>query len=344
MKDVAVDAGVSVATVSNVITGKQYVSPDVKDKVEASISKLGYQVNLIARGLKSKRTDTVGVVLPDITKMFFPNVLKGITDAAHSAQYKVNFLSSDFDFDTERQFVDYLKASYVDGIIIDTVCPKDKLEDWAKELVGEGTGISVVSLEQIMDTDIISSVLIDYEKSSMNITRHLLSLGRSRILYLGASNEFSHAYNRYKGYMSGLEEGNVPYDENLVFCVDFASMGAYDAVKDAVKRKIRFDAVQAVNDQTAIGALKALMEQGIRVPEDVAVTGFDNIFPSTLVTPQITTVDVPKYRLGKMAFTELKRLMDDEGSTPCSIYFDAPVIERQSTRKELKADWDLSLW
>ena len=346
MKDVAVDAGVSVATVSNVITGKQYVSPDVKEKVEQSIKKLGYQVNLIARGLKSKRTDTIGVVLPDISKMFFPNVLKGITDSASKANYRVNFLSSNFDFKTERQSVDYLKASCADGIILDTVCPRDQLKEWSRKITFKSGGekMPIVSLEQVMDESLISSVLIDYKASSRQITRHLIRLNKKKIMYLGASNDILHSYQRYMGYVAALEENAIPLNPALVFSVDFEAFGAYKAVKKALNDGLDFDAVQAVNDQTAIGALKALKEHGVAVPQRVAVAGFDNIFPSTLVTPQITTVNVPKYRLGKMAFTELKRLMDSPQAQTRSIYFDAPLIERQSTRDDIVEDWDLSLW
>lgn len=347
MKDVAQHAGVSVATVSNVITGKKFVSSDVKENVEKSISELGYKVNLLARGLKVKRTNTIGVVLPDITKMFFPNVLRGIETAAQKYNYKVNFLSSNFDFATEQESVKYLKSSYVDGIILDSCCSMERFSQWAEELTQadeEGKRFRVVSLEQALDPSKLSSVMVDYEKLSMAGTRHLIEQGRKNILYIKAAMMLSHGQARYEGYKKALAESGIPFRRELVLEADFSSLSAYNAVVKALETGVQFDAVQAVNDQTAIGALKALKEANIQVPEQAAVVGFDNIFPSTLVSPQITTIDIPKYDMGYTAFEELKRLIDSDREAPRSIVLDAKLILRQSTVAEIQEDWNLQMW
>lgn len=326
--------------------GEKFCKPQRKKKVEKSIEELEYKVNLLARGLKIKHTYTIGVVLPDITKIFFPNVLKGIETAAKKAGYKVNFLSSNFDFATERESVEYLKASYVDGIIIDSCCKAEELAQWAAQLSeGEENRFPVVSMEQVMDSSKISSVLVDFEKLSSMATAHLIAQGKQRILYIKAGQALRHGQERYQGYLNALKEHQISFCEDLVLEADFSALSAYQATQEALKRGVCFDAVQTLNDQMAIGALKALKEAGISVPGEVAVAGCDNIFPSTLVNPQITTIDLPKYEMGYTAFEELKRLMDGEGkAAPRSVILEAELIIRQSTAAEKSGDWNLLMW
>ncbi len=349
MKDVAEHAGVSIATVSNVITGKNYVSPEVKQKVEESVHHLGYKVNLLARGLKIKRTRSIGVILPDITKMFFPNVLRGIETAAKKYNYKVNFLTSDFDFAVERESVEYLKSSCVDGIIIDSCCEPRHFASWSEELVREdheGTRFPVVSMEQVMDRAKISSVLVDYVQLSKSGATHLIEQGKRNIIYIKAGMMLAHGQQRFEGYKDALQAHGIPLREELVLDADFSALSAYHVIKQALAKGVEFDAVQAINDQAAIGALKALHEADIRVPQQVAVVGCDNIFPGTLVSPQITTIDIPKYELGYTAFEELMRLMEetDEPALPRSVMLEAALIVRQSTVVECPGEWNLSMW
>lgn len=327
--------------------GKKLRRTRGKKKVEKSIDELGYKVNLLARGLKVKRTNTIGVILPDITKIFFPNVLKGIETAAKNAGYKVNFLSSDFDFGIEQESVEYLKANCVDGIIIDSCCKAERLAQWAEELSEENNGerFSVVSMEQVMDSSKISSVLVDYEKSSGAATAHLIDQGKKDIVYIKVGKPLKHGQERYEGYKNTLEAKGIPFRSEYVLEADFSALSAYEATKAALKEGLRFDAIQTLNDQMAIGALKALKEAGVKVPQQVAIAGCDNIFPSTLVSPQITTLDIPKYELGHTAFEELKRLMDGEGKTaPRSIILEAELLVRQSTVADHGGDWNLLMW
>lgn len=345
MKDVAKKAGVSVATVSNVITGKQVVSDEVRSIVLCAIEELDYKVNLVARGLKERKTYTVGVVLPDITKMFFPDVLKGIMNAAEKAGYKINILSSNFDFDTEKSHVEYFKGSRVDGIILDSCVDKNCAKEWAQELTGSSNeSTPIVSIENILDETLVSSVLIEYEKRSAEITQHLLDIGRRHILYISGPLSLAHGVARLEGYRNTLKKNNIDIDEHLISGGDFLSESAYEEVRLAIKHGLCFDAVQAVNDQAAIGALKALKESGVKVPEDVAVCGFDNLFPSTLVSPQITTVNVPRYSLGTMAFEELLRRMHDRSAAPQTLILETSLVIRSSTCPNAECEWDLKNW
>ena len=354
MKDVANHAGVSVATVSNVITGKQIVSETIRNKVHESIKELNYSINLIARGLKTQRTNTIGIILPDVTKLFFLDVLKGIMEAATNEQYKINIFSSNYDFDTERSLVNYLYSSRVDGIILNSCVDRQYGNEWARELsdVSQLYSPPVVSLENLLnDIDAkdnhkscISSVVIDCKYWSSQITQYLINNGRKRIFFIAGPVYIEHEYERLEGYKDILKKNNIQVDNELISKGNFLSAPAYDIVCLALKNGIKFDAIQASNDQAAIGAIKALKENGLSVPKDVAVCGFDNLFPSTLITPAITTISVPRYQMGVKAVQEVSRRINDPLAEPIQYVLDAKMIVRDSSSEKMQTEWDLDNW
>ena len=345
MNDVSKHAGVSVATVSNVITGKKPVSEDRRRRVLDSIDALGYQVNLVARGLKTQRTSIIGLILPDITKLFFQNVIAGIIDAASQNGYRLNILSSDYHFENERSLIDLLRSSRADGIILDSCVPEEQTSNWLQDLISGGNNSTpIVLLENTFQSDRISSVTVDNACYSGMVTQHLLGIGRRRILYLAGPLHLEHEKARLIGYKMCLERNRIPRDPALEKMCSFMSESGYHAVVEALGDGIRFDAVQASNDQAAIGALKALKEYGLRVPEDTAVTGFDNLFPSTLVTPALTTIDIPNYDMGVQAVNVLIGQMNNPGSAPKQVKLDASLVVRASTCPNVQTDWNLNGW
>jgi len=344
MKDVSRHAGVSVATVSNVITGKRTVSEKMRKRVLRSIDELNYQVNLVARGLKTQKTSTIGVILPDITKLFFQNVLKGILDTAYANGYHINILNSAYDFSAEADLVKTLKGICVDGIILDSCVAYENSHAWAEELVAGNNATPVVSMESRLDSAQISSVTVDNAFYSAAITQHLIDSGRRRIFYVSGPLHLEHEYARYQGFVHCLEKNGLSLDAELTGIGTYLSESGYVAVRRALESGASLDAVQASNDQAAIGALKALKEYKLRVPEDVAVCGFDNLFPSTLVSPAITTVDVPSYEIGEAAVKEVLRRIENPNLEPRSQILKARIVIRESSRKGAPSQWDLSNW
>lgn len=343
MKDVALRAGVSIATVSNVITGKRTVSPEVQKAVLQAISDLDYHVNMVARGLKTQRTNTIGVVLPDVTKLFFNDVLKGIMTAAAENGYSINILSSGYDFSKEKNLVTTLRGNHVDAIILDSCVDFHRAEAWGAELTAMSGDVPVVSLENKLCDD-ISTIAVDCRHWSSQITKHLLSLGRKKIFYISGPLSLRHEQDRLEGYKQGLEEQGIPLDEKLIVTQDFQSGSAYTAVKKVLDEGLQFDAIQASNDQAAIGAIKALTEHGIQVPEQVAVTGFDNLFPSSLITPAITTVHVHRYTMGYNAVMECIRRIGDPESKPTHEVMESHMVIRGSSSEKARSEWDLDNW
>lgn len=343
MKDVAARAGVSIATVSNVITGKRTVSPEVQKAVLQAISDLDYHVNMVARGLKTQRTHTIGVILPDVTKLFFNDVLKGIMTAAAEGGYSINILSSGYDFDLEKKMVAALRGNGVDAIILDSCVDYREAEKWGAELVELVKGIPIVSLENILSQE-ISSLSLDCFHWSGEITRHLVEQGRKKIFYISGPLSLRHEQDRLEGYKAALQEQGIAVDDQRIVAQDFQSGSAYSTVRKVLGQGLEFDAIQASNDQAAIGAIKALVEQGIAIPDKVAVTGFDNLFPSSLVEPAITTVHVHRYTMGYEAVMECLRRINDPETQPLQKTMEANLVIRGSSSPQVKTEWNLDNW
>ena len=345
MKDVAASAGVSVATVSNVFTGKHYVSPDVRARVMQAVEDLNYHINLNAQALKTSKTNTIGVILPDITKLFFNDVLRGILDTANREGYKITVLSSNYDYHVEKECISYLRGSNVDAIILDSCCDYRELSNWAYEIAAyEGRYTPVISLENSMNDDFVSAVTIDSYYWSNKITQYLISQGKSKILFISGPITLRHEHDRLVGYKQALKDNKIKINDSLIISRDFTSNSSYDVIKNVLKKGLKFDAIQASNDQAAIGATKALKEHNIKVPEDIMVCGFDNIFPSTLIDNGITTVSVPRYEIGKEAVKECIRHINDPSLPARRIVLNAEIIMRGSTETDYINSWDLFYW
>ena len=345
MKDVAEKAGVSVATVSNVFTGKHFVSPEVKERVLKAVDALNYHINLNARGLKTSRTKSIGVVLPDMTKLFFNEVLRGILESAESHGYRIMVLNSYYDFSIEKECISYLRSSNVDGIILDSCCDYHELKKWANELaLYEGRYTPIVFLETSMDDALVSSVSVDTYYWSSRITKYLISKGKRKILYISGPLHLRHEYDRLSGYEHALKDSGLKVQDNLIIKGNYSPNFSYHLVNELLRKPPKFDAIQASNDEAAIGAIKALKEHGYNVPESIMVCGFDNLFPATLVEPSITTINVPRCEIGVEAVTECIHHIEDPSLPHRCIVLSANMVQRGSTESNIGISWELAYW
>lgn len=342
MKEVAARAGVSVATVSNVITGKRIVSPEVQKRVLQAIEDLDYHVNTVARNLKTQRTMNIGVLLPDATELFYNRVLRGIMAAATENGYNITMLNSDYDFQKEKQMVDTLRSNRVDAIILDSIASCDDMEQWGETLRSLANSLPLITIMTSISPK-ISSITVDCVGTSSQLTQHLLDQGYRRICYLSGPTVLAHQRDRLEGYKQTLIRNGIEVDERLIFVQDFVPSAAYQIVQDALDAGLQFDAIQVANDQAAIGVLKALKERGIDVPRQIAITGYDGLFTGTLVSPAITTIRVPAYTLGYEAVMECLRMMKDP--TPSTDIrhqvLDTPLIVRGSSSYCRDSAWEL---
>jgi|FrelakmetLWP11LW_1041352.scaffolds.fasta_scaffold21364_1 DNA-binding LacI/PurR family transcriptional regulator len=346
IKDVAKAAGVSISTVSNSIRGTRFVNEELKKKVFEAIDKLGYEVNALASGLKSKNTNTVGIVIPNMNRIFFPQVIKGIQNYFSRFGYNLMLCDSDDDLKREKFFIQMLRNSWVDGVIVGSVAQEDDKE-YIKFLSGLGTrtkGIPVVSLEREFPHSGISSVKVDNYQLARVATQHLLNCGCKKIVHISGPQYSCVAKARMNGYIDELKSANGNVSP-LTLEGDFSPLSGYQAIKGVFQNKnTGVDGIFAANDQMAIGALSALREEGVNVPGKVKIVGFDNTFVASIVEPSITTINVPKFQMGLMVAELLQKRIENPETIPQNILLSANIIVRTSTQLGGDKSWELFGW
>lgn len=348
IKEVAKKAGVSISTVSNVMNGKKPVSPELKARVNDAIEELQYEVNPVGRGLKSNKTNQVGVIVPSFNQVYFPAVLQGIHEAGVKYGYTILVFETNGNVEQEREHVRFLQHSWSDGIILASYANGENISDrkYIRSLVETGDrkkSIPVVSLENVLDPS-MDAVVIDNRKAAATAVNHLISLGHRNIAHISAPLRFQIGNLRLEGFRHTMQKAGLTVDDDLIGEGDYSPISGYNAMKEILKKGKAFTAVFAANDQMGIGVIRALLDEGYRVPEDVAVIGIDNNFPSTLITPSLSSVNLPKYDLGFQAMHLLNERMKDPGRPRCVITLESELVVRKSTSREGSGTWNLIGW
>jgi DNA-binding LacI/PurR family transcriptional regulator len=348
IKEVAKKAGVSISTVSNVMNDTKPVSPELKTRVLDAIGELQYEVNPVGRGLKSNKTNQVGVIVPSFNQVYFPAVLQGIHEAGVKYGYTILVFETNGDVELEKQHVRFLQHSWSDGIILASYANGENISDrkYIRSLLESGSRkkqIPVVSLENVLDPG-IDAVVIDNTKAAAIAVNHLIALGHKSIAHISAPLRFQIGNLRLEGYRETMKKAGLAVEEDLICEGDYSPVSGYDAMKRILKKGKKFSAVFAGNDQMGIGAIRALLDEGYRVPEDVAVIGIDNNFPSTLIMPSLSSVNLPKYDLGFQAMHLLNERMKDPKRPRTVITLESELVVRKSTSEEGSGTWNLIGW
>jgi len=347
IKDVAARAGVSISTVSHVLNDTKSVSSELRQRVLLAAEELQYHANTLAQGLKSGRTNTLCVIVPSIVSVFFPKVLRGMQTAAAQHGYSLTIYETGEDLKKERETIHMLRRQWMDGILLSTCCdPEDNaayIEELRQLRIG-GKRIPVVFFEAAPGGR-LDAVVVDNRQASYAAASHLLETGRRRIAYIAAPTRFTMGRKRYEGYLAALGDAGAGRDPALVREGDYTPISGYECMRALLAGGRAFDAVLCGNDQMAIGAIRALREEGLRIPEEVAVMGFDNNFPGTLVSPSLSTISVPKQRMGREAVELLLwRIQQGPAAPPRVVTLETNLIIRQSTDIRSESAWDLYDW
>lgn len=299
IKDVAREAGVSVATVSRVWNDAAFVSHETRQRVSAVASRLGYSPHGAARSLITRTTKAIGVLLPDLYGEFFSEIIRGIDHTAQHRGYHILFSSS---HDSKDEIDAALRSmrGRVDGMII--MSPDLEAQRTLHTLEG---GFPVVLLNGGSELKNFDSITIENHEGALAMVRHLLSRGHRRIAMIGGPARNYDAAERLRGYRSALEEGGIALDPALVHEGNFSELSGHRAAIAVLAISPRPTAIFAANDSMAIGALSALREHGLRVPDDIAVAGFDDIPLARYMNPPLSTVHVDISRLGEQGTTLL---------------------------------------
>jgi len=294
--DVARRARVSLATVSAVLNDSAFVSSGLKTRVEAAIAALGYQPNLLARGLAKRRSQTLGVIVPDIANPFFPEVIRGAGDAAYAAGYTLLVASSDNDTKTEELYLRLFLAKRVDGVLL-TKAPGRMPADLRRAFAA--AHVPIVLLARAVPGFTTDLVEMDDRGAAYEGVLHLHRLGYRRIGFIGGLPGASTSRRRLDGYRAALRAAKLRLDPTLVVDGDFRVESGYRAGLALLKR--RPDAVFVGNYLMTVGLMEALRQYRMRCPEDVAIVTCDDHPWLDAFSPRLTTIDLPKRELGSAA-------------------------------------------
>lgn len=328
IKEIAKMADVSIATVSKVVNHKdQNISEETRRKILDLIDAHNYIPNRIASSMITKKTHSIGLIIPDITNPFFPEVARGVEDYAHQHGYHVVLCNSDNDPKKEVSYIAMLQEKMVDGIIF-TSSSLRKYD--SSELLRFQIPVITVDRE-IENLRTKGKITVDNTNGAFQGVTHLLRQGRKRILHLSGPLSSKPAEDRRNGYQQALASQSISYDPGLVFEGDYTMEWGYKGVKMAYDQAIVFDSIFCGNDLIAIGAIKALGEMGVRVPEDVAIVGFDDIYIATVVMPNLTTIRQPNYQMGYKAAEMLIELIKDPNCDLADLVLETELVVREST-------------
>ncbi len=310
--DVAKHANVSLATVSAVVNGSAYVSPGLKNRVTSAIEKLGYQPNLLARSLATQQTRTLGMIVPNIVNPFWPEVVRGVEDAAHAAGYTILLASNDDDPSKEALYLRMFLAKRVDGILI-TKTAGGLDRDVARRL--RTTRTPVVQLMRSSAAIGGDKVLCDEDEGSYQAVAHLLRSGCRRIGMINGLEKVSTSKRRLSGYRGALEATDVRFDPSLVIHGDFRVDSGYAAGVHLLKAAP--DGMFIANYLMTVGFMRALRQYRLRCPEDVRIVTCDDHPWLDSFRPRLTTVNLPKYEMGQAgARVLLERIVPGEKPAP----------------------------
>jgi len=288
IKDIAKKAKVSVATVSHVINNTRFVSDKLRNDVLKAIEKFDYQPNILAGSLRSKHTSTIGFICPDTTNMLFAEISKRIEDIFFSKNYNTIFCNSGYDSCKELEIINTLRTKRVDGIII---VPVDRTDINIKKLAS--SGIHTIILDRKIPRVNLPSIVIDNEKGTYEATKYLLELGHRDIGYIDRKTPHSHSIGRLKGYKKALKERGLDIINNLVVKGGFRYEDSFIAMKEFFKKKPTPTAVITFNDTAAIGAMRAIIDYGLKIPQDISIIGFDDVKLCEYIVPRLTSIHYP---------------------------------------------------
>jgi LacI family transcriptional regulator len=296
IKDVARQAGVSITTVSHVINETRFVSEKLTQKVYDAMSDLNYRPNIIARSLRSGRTKTIGLVIPDISNPYFADFSRRIEDKGYEYGYNVILCNTDENLAKEERYVDGLISKQVDGLIFFSSGVNKSFKDNPNK--GD---IPIVVTDRESEGIASDVVLIDNYQGGYEATSYLISIGHRRIACISGPSMVRPSAQRVDGYLKALDEAGIPFDDALLRMGDFRYYGGEEQMKIIMKLPEPPTAVFACNDMMALGAIRTIREAGCSVPDDYSIVGFDNTPLSKYVSPQLTTISQPVKEMADLA-------------------------------------------
>ena len=330
--DVAKIAGVSPSTISRVMNTPEIVAEDTRQKVMNAVKELAYIPNMIAANMPRRRTNYIGLIIPDITNIFFSNLVRGVQDVCEKNGYSVLVVNSDDSQEKEGRYLKLLYSRRVDGVILTVAGYRE--EEFPEEELSLLKKMNIVLIDREINGMTTPIVKVNNFAGAYSAVKYLLTMGHKKIMYLAGIKGTKTNQEREKGYLSALKEARISWKKELT--ADFRLDTAYHKIMYHWPQLKNSDepptAIFAANDLMAIGALKAFTQLKIRVPEDISIIGFDNIPFSDCTYPPLTTIAQPTYQMGQKAVETLLKLIDKK-KIKKSVEFETKLIERDSVSR-----------
>lgn len=328
LEDIAKKVGVSRSTISRVVNGHPNVSPEVRKRVLKAIQSTGFHPNAAARSLASQRTHVIGLVLPRssstfFTDPYFPQLTQGIAYGCNNSDMTLSLFLVGNQEDEEKITPRISRRGLLDGILIQSGQAGDKLI----EHLSKSTVPSVI-LGRPFDTNATSYIDVDNVNAALNATQHLIKLGYKRIGTITGSKNSTVGIDRSEGYLKALSNAHQEVDESLIAEGDFSEISGYNAMKKLLPAKP--DAIFAASDIMAVGAIRAIQESDLRIPEDIAIVGFDDIPLGTLTKIQLTTIRQPIMKFGIKAVELLIDLIENGNKPARRLILGTELVIRES--------------
>ena len=327
IKDVAKRAGVSTATVSNVLSGRRYVSPRLREAVLEVVEDLDYRPDNVAKSLRSRRTHAIGVSVPDLTNPFFNGIIEAIEAAAYDDGYQVILVGSREDASREAERIHALVDRRVDGLVIAPT--QDDLP--YREFI-ERSRTPTVIVDRGSSDDSFDFVGVENRQAAREATRHLVRLGHRDIAFLASTFDLDNIRGRLAGYREALDEAGLPYQRRLAVACGTSIAGGERRACALLRRPDPPTALFCATNPMALGAVRAIRSLNVSFPNDISLLSFDDFDWTTLLEPYLTTVAQPVRELGETAWRLLKARLDGDRTPSRRVLLDCTLHVRQSTR------------
>lgn len=324
IKDVARMAKVSVATVSRTLNDPDSVKDETKEKVLHAVNSLEYNPDPVAQALRSNQVKSIGIVVPNITNASMAEMTRGAHEELVAQNYNTVLFNSAEDYQREKFFCEILKNTLVDGVIFITGSGETPpVENLAKEM-------AVCLIDRESDLENVDQIIAKEREGMSLLSSHLYRLGHRRIALITGIGITTATKNRVHGYKDFFTKVDLHVDENYIVSGSWTMQGAYMATKELLSLSKKPSAVIVSTDTMALGALSAALDSGLRVPEDIAITGFDNSPNSAYYNPPLTTLNYPNYEMGKLAARAILNRLKDPTISAKKIVLPLDILLRRS--------------
>ena len=328
IKDIAKRAGVSVATVSYVINNTRWVHEDKRRRVMEAIRELNYVPNAVARGLRVQRSNAISLIVSDITNPFYPDIARACQEAAQARGYTVNIVNTDDSPDKMSEALKQLRGGKADGAVITSALPDNREE--IGQLIREGYPL-VLASRKLEDLG-VDSIVADNRRGAMMAVSHLVGLGHRKIAFVNGVEGSWINKTRTEGYLQAMKEAGLPVHPEWLTSGQARYEASYRAARMllSLPEDKRPTAIMNLTDLGAYGVLDAATDMGVRVPDDLAVIGFDDLFISGLRNIQLTTIRIPRHEMGRLATEMLFDRMANRDAEPRSVVMPVELVVRKT--------------